>query len=110
LTSFCASRFAKPLEEQALRTGIKCLTPITVGSLRKSAESVRTESIPALGENAIREQALRFNDEMRRSLPFAPFTPMPDDSAPEALIAGCGTGNAFDFCCSAILRYSRTGD
>jgi SAM-dependent methyltransferase len=38
------------------------------------------------------EQALRFNDELRRSLPFAPFTPMPNDSAPEALIAGCGTG------------------
>ena len=39
------------------------------------------------------EQALHFNAELRRSLPFGPFTPMPDDSAPEALIAGCGTGS-----------------
>ena len=41
----------------------------------------------------IRDQAPRFNDELRRSLPFGPFTPMPDDSAPEALVAGCGTGS-----------------
>src|ERR1700729_3501478 len=41
----------------------------------------------------MREQSLRFNDELRRALPFAPFKPMPDDSAPEVLIAGCGTGN-----------------
>ncbi len=41
----------------------------------------------------IREQALRFNEELRRSLPFAQFAPMPDDSAPEALVAGCGTGS-----------------
>src|SRR5208283_3528876 len=40
----------------------------------------------------IRDQARRFNDELRRTLPFAQFTPMPDDSAPEALVAGCGTG------------------
>jgi len=30
---------------------------------------------------------------LRRVLPFAPFTPLPDDSAPEVLIAGCGTGS-----------------
>ncbi len=36
--------------------------------------------------------ALGFNDGFRRRLPFAPFTPLPDDSAPEVLIAGCGTG------------------
>jgi SAM-dependent methyltransferase len=40
----------------------------------------------------MREPALHFNAEMRRALPFAPFTPMPDDSAPQALVAGCGTG------------------
>jgi SAM-dependent methyltransferase len=41
----------------------------------------------------VSEQALRFNGELRRRLPFAPFTPMPDDGAPEVLIAGCGTGS-----------------
>ncbi len=41
----------------------------------------------------IPDQALRFNDELRRSLPFAQFTSMSDDSAPEALVAGCGTGS-----------------
>ena len=39
------------------------------------------------------DQILCFNEEFRRSMPFATFTPMPDDRAPEMLIAGCGTGS-----------------
>ena len=37
--------------------------------------------------------ALHFNEELRRTLPLARFTPMHDDSQPEVLIAGCGTGS-----------------
>lgn len=40
----------------------------------------------------MREPAMHFNDELRRALPFAQFSPLPDDRAPEVLVAGCGTG------------------
>ena len=82
----------EPLEEQALRSGIECLTPITAGVSEEVRSQYEENPYPRWVKMPIREQALRFNDELRRSLPFAAFTPMPDDSAPEALIAGCGTG------------------
>jgi tetratricopeptide (TPR) repeat protein/2-polyprenyl-3-methyl-5-hydroxy-6-metoxy-1,4-benzoquinol methylase len=82
----------EPLEEQALRAGIERLTPITVGVSEKVRSQYEQNPYPRWVKMPIQEQALRFNDELRRSLPFAPFTPMPDDSAPEALVAGCGTG------------------
>jgi SAM-dependent methyltransferase len=40
----------------------------------------------------MRQQPMPFNAELRLSLPFARFAPMFDDSSPEVLIAGCGTG------------------
>jgi Tfp pilus assembly protein PilF/2-polyprenyl-3-methyl-5-hydroxy-6-metoxy-1,4-benzoquinol methylase len=82
----------EPLEELALRAGIQCLTPITVGVSEEVRSQYEENPYPRWVKMPISEHALRFNDELRRSLPFAPFTPMPDDSAPEALIAGCGTG------------------
>jgi Tfp pilus assembly protein PilF/SAM-dependent methyltransferase len=82
----------EPLEEQTLRAGIECLTPITVGVSEEVRSQYEQNPYPRWVKMPIQEQALRFNDELRRSMPFAPFTPMPDDSAPEALIAGCGTG------------------
>jgi 2-polyprenyl-3-methyl-5-hydroxy-6-metoxy-1,4-benzoquinol methylase len=39
------------------------------------------------------EQSPYFNEVLRVSLPFGPFESMADDSAPEALVAGCGTGS-----------------
>jgi tetratricopeptide (TPR) repeat protein/2-polyprenyl-3-methyl-5-hydroxy-6-metoxy-1,4-benzoquinol methylase len=83
----------EPLEEQALREGIECLTPITVGVSENVRSQYEQNPYPRWVKIPIHEQALRFNDELRRSLPFAAFTPMPDDSAPEVLIAGCGTGS-----------------
>jgi len=59
----------EPLEERALRTDIGCLTPITVVCPKK-CESVRGESLSALGETATFNNVLRFNDELRRSVPF----------------------------------------
>jgi tetratricopeptide (TPR) repeat protein/2-polyprenyl-3-methyl-5-hydroxy-6-metoxy-1,4-benzoquinol methylase len=82
----------EPLEEQALRAGIECLTPITAGVSEEVRSQYEQNPYPRWVKMPIQEQALRFNDELRLSLPFAPFTPMPDESAPEALIAGCGTG------------------
>ena len=82
----------EPLEERALRAGIECLTSITSGVSEEVRDQYEQNPYPRWVKIPISEQALHFNDELRRALPFAPFTPMPDDSAPEVLIAGCGTG------------------
>ena len=83
----------EPLEEQALRAGVKCLTPISGGVSADVRDQYEQNPYPRWVKIPIREQALRFNESLRRMLPFAPFTPLPDDSAPEVLIAGCGTGS-----------------
>ena len=83
----------EPFEEQALRAGIKCLTPIAVGVSEEVRSQYEQNPYPRWVTLPKHEQALGFNGELRRSLPFGPFTPMSDDSAPEALIAGCGTGS-----------------
>jgi tetratricopeptide (TPR) repeat protein/2-polyprenyl-3-methyl-5-hydroxy-6-metoxy-1,4-benzoquinol methylase len=83
----------EPFEEQALRAGIKCLTPITVGVSEQVRGQYEQNPYPRWVRLPKHEHALYFNGELRRSLPFGPFTPMPDDGAPEALIAGCGTGS-----------------
>jgi 2-polyprenyl-3-methyl-5-hydroxy-6-metoxy-1,4-benzoquinol methylase len=83
----------EPLEEQTLRTRIDCLTPITEGVSEEVRNQYEQNSYPRWVKLPMHDQALRFNDELRRALPFAAITPMPDDSAPEVLIAGCGTGS-----------------
>ncbi len=82
----------EPLEEQALRASIERLTPILSGVSEKVRNLYEQNPFPRWVKLPIPQQTLSFNDELRRSLPYAQFTPMPDDSAPEALIAGCGTG------------------
>ena len=82
----------EPLEEQALRAGIKSLTPITVGVSEEVRRQYEQNPYPRWVRQPKHEQPVHFNGELRRSLPFGRFTPMTDDSAPEALIAGCGTG------------------
>jgi len=83
----------EPLEEQALRPGIGCLTPIAAGVSEDVRGQYEQNPYPRWVKLPIPEQALDFNGELQRTLPFARFTPMPDDSAPEVLIAGCGTGS-----------------
>jgi SAM-dependent methyltransferase len=82
----------EPLEEQELRAGIECLTPISGEVSEKVRSQYEQNPYPRWVKMPIQEQALRFNGELRRSLPFAPFKPLADDSAQEVLIAGCGTG------------------
>jgi tetratricopeptide (TPR) repeat protein/2-polyprenyl-3-methyl-5-hydroxy-6-metoxy-1,4-benzoquinol methylase len=82
----------EPLEERALRAGVGCLTSITSGVSEEVRDQYEQNPYPRWMKVPIREQSLHFNDELRRALPFAPFTPMPDDSTPEVLVAGCGTG------------------
>jgi tetratricopeptide (TPR) repeat protein/2-polyprenyl-3-methyl-5-hydroxy-6-metoxy-1,4-benzoquinol methylase len=83
----------EPLEEQALRAGIECLTPIAGGVSKEVRDQYELNPYPRWVKLPMPDQILRFNDEFRRSMPFATFTPMPDDRAPEVLIAGCGTGS-----------------
>jgi tetratricopeptide (TPR) repeat protein/SAM-dependent methyltransferase len=81
------------LEEQALRTGVECLTPITGDVSEAVRDQYEQNPYPRWIKMQMRGQPLHFNAELRRALPFAPITPMSDDSAPEVLIAGCGTGS-----------------
>jgi 2-polyprenyl-3-methyl-5-hydroxy-6-metoxy-1,4-benzoquinol methylase len=83
----------EPLEEQALRAGVPCLTPITSGVSEKVREHYEQNPYPRWVKLPLHDPALHFNDELRRTFPVARYTPMPDDSAPEVLIAGCGTGS-----------------
>jgi tetratricopeptide (TPR) repeat protein/2-polyprenyl-3-methyl-5-hydroxy-6-metoxy-1,4-benzoquinol methylase len=91
----------EPLEEQALRAGVKCLTSITSGVSEEVRDQYEQNPYPRWVKIPMNKEPLHFNDELRRTLPFATFTPMPDDSAPDVLIAGCGTG------CHSILAAQR---
>ena len=82
----------EPLEEQELRSGIERLTPISAGVSEQVREQYEQNPYPRWVSLPRQEQP-HFNAALRRQLPFAPFTPMPDDSAPRVLVAGCGTGS-----------------
>jgi tetratricopeptide (TPR) repeat protein/SAM-dependent methyltransferase len=83
----------EPLEEQTLRAGIERLTPVSGGVSEAVRDQYEENPYPRWAKMQRPEEALQFNAELRRALPFARFAPMSDDSAPEALIAGCGTGS-----------------
>lgn len=84
----------EPMEEQKLRTSIPCLTSITGGVSEEVRAQYEQSPYPRWVKLPIRDnQQQRFNDELRRMLPFGPFTPMASDSSPEVLVAGCGTGS-----------------
>jgi tetratricopeptide (TPR) repeat protein/2-polyprenyl-3-methyl-5-hydroxy-6-metoxy-1,4-benzoquinol methylase len=82
----------EPLEEKALRAGVERLTPITDGVSEKVRDQYEQNPYPRWVKLPMNNAALHFNAELRRSFPLARFTPMNDDSQPEMLIAGCGTG------------------
>ena len=86
-------QIGEPLEEQALRENIKRLTPIGAGISEQVRSQYEQNPYPRWVKVPVQDISLRFNDELRRALPFAPSVPLPDDSAPELLIAGCGTGS-----------------
>lgn len=82
----------EPLEELALRAGVARLTPIEHGVSERVRAQYEENPYPRWVKLPVCEPTLRFNDELRRTLPLAQFTPLADDSQPELLIAGCGTG------------------
>jgi tetratricopeptide (TPR) repeat protein/SAM-dependent methyltransferase len=83
----------EPLEEQVLRAEVERLTSIGGGVSEEVRDQYEQNPYPRWVKLPMSDLALRFNDELRRTLQVATFTPLPDDSAPEALIAGCGTGS-----------------
>jgi tetratricopeptide (TPR) repeat protein/2-polyprenyl-3-methyl-5-hydroxy-6-metoxy-1,4-benzoquinol methylase len=82
----------EPLEEQVLRASVESLTSITIGVSEAVRDQYEQNPYPRWVKLPICRHPLHFNDELRRALPFASFMPIPDHSAPEVLIAGCGTG------------------
>jgi tetratricopeptide (TPR) repeat protein/2-polyprenyl-3-methyl-5-hydroxy-6-metoxy-1,4-benzoquinol methylase len=88
-----SQQIREPLEEQALRVSISRLTSITGGISEVVREQYEQNPYPRWVRLPTCDQPLRFNDQLTRMLPFASFSPMPDDSTPEVLIAGCGTGS-----------------
>ncbi|HYM42608.1 MAG TPA: tetratricopeptide repeat protein [Steroidobacteraceae bacterium] len=83
----------EPLEEQALRADIGRLTPIADEVSAAVRDQYEHSPYPRWTAMHLRADPPRFNDELRRLLPAAHFTPLPDDSAPDILVAGCGTGS-----------------
>jgi len=83
----------EPLEEVLLRTRVQRLTPITHGVSEKVREQYEQNPYPRWVKLPIHDPPLQFNDQLRRTFPLAQFAPLPDDSQPEMLIAGCGTGS-----------------
>jgi tetratricopeptide (TPR) repeat protein/2-polyprenyl-3-methyl-5-hydroxy-6-metoxy-1,4-benzoquinol methylase len=86
-------QIGEPREEQALRARVECLTSIAAGVSAAVRDQYEQNPYPRWVKLPIRQQALYFNDELRRAVPYATFVPMTDHSAPEVLIAGCGTGS-----------------
>jgi tetratricopeptide (TPR) repeat protein/2-polyprenyl-3-methyl-5-hydroxy-6-metoxy-1,4-benzoquinol methylase len=83
----------EPLEERALRAGIERLTPISTGVSAEVREQYEQNPYPRWALLPWQDRPPPFNKELRRLAPFATFTPLPDDSAPQVLVAGCGTGS-----------------
>ena len=69
------------------------MTSITGGVSEEVRDQYEQNPYPRWVKLPIHEQALLFNDELQRTLPLARFSRLPDDGAPEMLIAGCGTGS-----------------
>src|SRR5579862_558264 len=83
----------EPLEEQTLRAGLKQLTSIGSGVSEEVRAQYEQNPYPRWVKTCLLKSPLSFNEWLRRMLPRATFTPMPDDTQPEMLIAGCGTGS-----------------
>lgn len=82
----------EPLEEHSLRASIARLTPITNRVSQGVREQYEHNPSPRWERIPLHAESMPFNAGLRRLLPFAQFAPLPDERAPEVLVAGCGTG------------------
>jgi tetratricopeptide (TPR) repeat protein/2-polyprenyl-3-methyl-5-hydroxy-6-metoxy-1,4-benzoquinol methylase len=92
LDAVLRQQIREPFEEQALRADITCLTPITAGVSEEVRSQYEHNPYPRWVKLPKHEQPPCFNEVLRTSVPCGPFERMADDSAPETLVAGCGTG------------------
>ncbi len=83
----------EPLDEQMLRTAIKCFTSITDPVSQKVREQYEQNPYPRWVKLPLADSPRYFDEELRRTLPFARFSPLRAIDRPEMLIAGCGTGS-----------------
>lgn len=83
----------EPLQEKALYPDIQHLTLISDGVSEQVREQYESNPYPRWVKVPVGVPTLSFNQWLRRTFPRARFTPLPDDSQPEMLIAGCGTGS-----------------
>jgi tetratricopeptide (TPR) repeat protein/2-polyprenyl-3-methyl-5-hydroxy-6-metoxy-1,4-benzoquinol methylase len=83
----------EPLEERDLRAGVERLTSVTHAVSEKVRDQYEQNPYPRWVKLPKQDPALHFNDTLRQTLLLARFTPLHDDSRPEMLIAGCGTGS-----------------
>jgi tetratricopeptide (TPR) repeat protein/2-polyprenyl-3-methyl-5-hydroxy-6-metoxy-1,4-benzoquinol methylase len=83
----------EPLEEQALRSTVPRLTSVTHRVSQEVRDQYEQNPYPRWVKVPLNDASLGFNDKLRKILPFATFTPLGDDSQPEMLVAGCGTGS-----------------
>jgi 2-polyprenyl-3-methyl-5-hydroxy-6-metoxy-1,4-benzoquinol methylase len=82
----------EPRAEQALAASIERLTPIGDPVSRTVRDQYEQHPYPRWVKMPLHGEPLPFNAGLQRLLPFARYTPLPDDRAPEILVAGCGTG------------------
>ena len=83
----------EPIEEQLLCAGVASLTSITPGVSEEVRDQYEQNPYPRWVSLPKSDLSLHFNDELQRALQLATFAPLPNDSAAEVLIAGCGTGS-----------------
>jgi 2-polyprenyl-3-methyl-5-hydroxy-6-metoxy-1,4-benzoquinol methylase len=83
----------EPLEEQALFPTIERLTSISEGVSEHVRQQYESNPYPRWVKVPVTSPTLNFNHWLRRTFPHSRFTPMLDDSQPDMLIAGCGTGS-----------------
>jgi SAM-dependent methyltransferase len=81
-----------PRQEQALAASIVRLTPVTDPVSCAVRDQYELNPYPRWVRMPMQAEPLPFNAELRRLLPCASFAPLPDDRAPQVLVAGCGTG------------------
>lgn len=82
----------EPLAEHSLRARLARLTPITDRVSQGVRDQYEQNPYPRWEKIPLHGEPVPFNAGLRRLLPHAPFAPLPDDRAPQVLVAGCGTG------------------
>jgi SAM-dependent methyltransferase len=91
LTDVLTQQVREPAEERALRAGIPALTPIENDVSQLVRQQYEENPYPRWTRIDLLKQPLRLDQYLRNKFPTAQFRNT-EKSAPNVLIAGCGTG------------------